>query len=116
MISAYLPTPDLQAAPAIVQRLRAVFDEMMESLHATATLIQVKEREHATKMIHVPFVFEQFDVEAMYDVEQDLFTQLVARPGRNNENDRPPYTISLFLVGHHHEVDEDEHHFHDNAD
>ena len=111
MIQNYLPTPDLEHAPAIVQQLRAVFDEMIERLHATAMRMQAGERDPATRMVHVPFRFEHFEVEAMYDLEQDLFTQLVARPLYAEGDARPAYTISLFLVGQNPDAVGPRHHF-----
>lgn len=98
MMSAYLPTTDLHNAPPIVQQLREAFDNQLESLHKVAVRMQSTDQDHATKMLHVPFTFEQYDVEAMYDLEQDLFTQLVARPKNELDHQRPSYTISLFLV------------------
>ncbi len=100
MLSKYLPTPDLQDAPLIVRRLRQAFDEKLERLYDIAIQMDSDEPDQATKMVHVPFDREGYAVEAMYDVEQDLFTQLVARPKSAQDNDRPAYTISLFLVGH----------------
>jgi hypothetical protein len=98
MLSNYLPLPDLQDAPPVVRGLREAFDKRLESLHAAALAVQSREPDHATRMLHVPFTFGQYDVEAMYDREQDLFTQLVARPKSGLEDTRPAYTISLFLV------------------
>ena len=115
MISSYYPTPDLEQAPAIVQRLRKAFDDVLENLHDTANIMQAEDPDPATKMIHVPFQFEKFSVAAMYDTEQDLFTQLVARPTATDGDDRPAYTISIFLVGHHGEEDADRMHSQANA-
>ena len=99
MLSNYLPIPDIHDAPPIVQRLRQAFDEKLEELHAMALQVQSRHRHPETTMIHIPFAFEQLDVEAMYDTEQELFTQLVARPLSDNANGLRTYTISLFLVG-----------------
>ena len=89
----------LDPAPAIVQQLRAAFEERKETLHAKAIELQAGGGDQATRMAHVPFRFGHFDVEAMYDLEQDLFTQLVARPLSAEGDARPTYTISLYLVG-----------------
>ena len=98
MISNYLPTPNLENAPAIIRQLRAVFDDRLDHLHEEAMRIAQREQDSPTKMVHVPFAFVDYEVEAMYDREQDLFTQLVARPLADRENARPSYTISVFLV------------------
>ncbi len=98
MMANYLPTPDMENAPPIIRQLRAVFDDRLEHLHAEAMRIAQREKDSPTKMVHVPFAFADYDVEAMYDREQDLFTQLVARPLADRENARPSFTISLFLV------------------
>ena len=98
MIANYLPTPDLETAPAIIQELRAAFDLRLEQLHAAALRLQQGTGPGPTKMLHVPFAYNGLDVEAMYDREQDLFTQLVARPGASRGEDRPSWTVSVFLV------------------
>lgn len=98
MIANYLPAPDLEHAPAIIRQLRAAFDQRLEHLHAEAQRQQERSRQGATKMLHVRFELDGLDVEAMYDMEQDLFTQLVARPSFARGQERPPWTVSLFLV------------------
>lgn len=97
-MSNYLPIPDMNLAPPIVLQLRAAFDDRLEYLHSEAMRIMQLEENDGTTMLHVPFAFANYEVEAMYDREQDLFTQLVARPLADRENARPSYTISLFLV------------------
>jgi len=98
MIANYLPTPDLEAAPAIIKQLRAEFDLRLEQLHAEALRLLQAAGPGPTKMVHVPFSFNGYDVEAMYDREQDLFTQMVARPVESRGEDRPSWTVSVFLV------------------
>lgn len=98
MISNYSPLPPDGNAPAIIRELRNAFDAQLEHLYGIALTMQVAEPDSPTHMFHVPFEHEQFEVEAMYDAEQDLFTQLVARPKSDRSSGRPSYTISLFLV------------------
>ncbi|MGV9010958.1 MAG: hypothetical protein ACOH13_00045 [Flavobacteriales bacterium] len=98
MISNYLPISPLDDAPPVVHELRNAFDGLLETLYGIATEMQIAHPDRPTKMLHIPFAHKQYDVEAMYDAEQDLFTQLVARPKSAQINGRPSYTISLFLV------------------
>jgi len=98
MITNYLPAPDLEAATTIIQELRAEFDLRLEQLHAEALRLLQGPGTGSTKMIHVPFRFNGYDAEAMYDREQDLFTQLVARPVASRGEERPAWTVSVFLV------------------
>lgn len=98
MMSNYLPIPDVHLAPPIIQELRTAFDDRLEFLHAEAMRLLQQEAQDGIRMVHVPFPFGNHVVEAMYDREQDLFTQLVARPLADSEQARPSYTISLFLV------------------
>jgi hypothetical protein len=98
MISNYLPLPDMDKAPAIVRELREAFDERLELLHAEAQHLLAGMENMPTRMVHVPFAFQDYEAEAMYDLTQDLFTQVVVRPLAELENARPSFTVSLFLV------------------
>lgn len=98
MIWNYLPLPAEHNAPPIIRALRMTFDTQLMSIHETALTMHAADPGSPTKMFHVPFTHEQFEVEAMYDAQQDLFTQLVARPASDQYSERPAYTISLFLV------------------
>lgn len=99
MIANYMPVPNFEQAPEIIRQLRLQFDDRLESLYKEAMRLIQEQQPEQTIMVHVPFTFAQYEVEAMYDREQDLFTQLVARPLSDRENARPAYTISLFLIG-----------------
>ena len=98
MVPTYLPIPDVDRAPPVVAELRAAFDNRLEELYAQAVRLMEGALDAHVRMVHVPFAFEGYMVEAMYDREQDLFTQLVARPLMDTENARPAFTISIFLV------------------
>ena len=98
MLANYLPLPDTAQAPPIVKDLRAAFDEHLEKLHAAATRLMEGALDVHQKVVHVPFLFKGYTVEVMYDREQDLFTQIVARPRMDTDNGRPAFTISIFLV------------------
>ena len=99
MIANYMPMPNFDQAPEIIRQLRAQFDDRLESLNEHAMRLIQENQPEQTIMVHVPFTFAGYEVEAMYDREMDLFTQLVARPLADRENARPSYTISLFLIG-----------------
>ena len=98
MIANYLPIPDIAQAPEIVRYLRAEFDNRLEELYKEAMRMSEGSQDEQTSMVHVPFSVGDLEVEAMFDLELNLFTQLVARPLSDRENARPAYTISLFLV------------------
>ena len=98
MVTNYLPIPDIDQAPPIVKQLRDAFDERLESLYREAMKSVEQRGGPLVGTIHVPFAFAGYEVEAMYDTGQDLFTQVVARPLMDTENARPAFTISLFLV------------------
>lgn len=98
MISNYLPLPAEHDAPPIIRELRMAFDSQLMSLYQTALTMHAADPGSPTKMFHVPFSHGPFAVEAMYDAHQDLFTQVVARPGSAKSSERPAYTISMFLV------------------
>ncbi len=98
MISNYLPLPAEHDAPPIIRELRIAFDTRLTSLYQAALTMHAADPGSPTKMFHVPFDHGSFSVEAMYDAQQDLFTQVVARPLSAKHSERPAYTISMFLV------------------
>lgn len=100
MITRYAPLPADDHVPAIVRELHAAFDERLTRLYAEAvSRMAALPAEANARVVHVPFTWNGLHVEAMYHADQDLFTQLVARPADAADDTRPPYTISLFLSG-----------------
>lgn len=100
MITRYAPLPADAATPAIVRELRAAFDARLTQLYAEAVQRMAEGPVSANaRVVHVPFTWNGLHVEAMYHSDQDLFTQLVARPAAAADDPRPSYTISLFLSG-----------------
>jgi hypothetical protein len=98
MITRYAPLPTDNSVPSIVRELRAAFDARLTQLYAAAVDLMARTPPQANAhIVHVPFTWHGMRVEAMYNRVQDLFTQLVARPDEEAKEQRPPFTISLFL-------------------
>jgi hypothetical protein len=84
-------------APPIISELRMLFDERLEELYRTAVAEAVHQDNGASPMYHIDFPAGQLMVTAMFDMERDRFTQLVARAAEEAHHQRPSFTISLFL-------------------
>ena len=97
MLSAYESQPTHPDAPDIVRELRRLFDERLVDLHRTAVAQAVRVDNGVSAMYHIDFPAGALMVTAMYDMERDRFTQLVARAAEEAHHERPSFTISLFL-------------------
>ncbi len=84
-------------APSIVHELRGAFDEHFMDLYKVAR-DQASRHEHRTSsVLHVDFPLGALHATAMYNVQLDRFTQVVARAADEAHHERPNFTISVFL-------------------
>jgi hypothetical protein len=97
MITAHTPQPTHAEAPAIVKRLRKLFDERMLDLYAVASVQRPVLENGTSPMVHVDFPADALQVTAVYHTVEDRFTQLIARAADEAHHERPSFTISLFL-------------------
>jgi hypothetical protein len=97
MLSTFSPSPLPADAPAIVHELRKAFDQRMPELYAVARDRSTVTPNGNSPMYHVDMPFGALQVTAVYDREQDRFTQLIARAAEEAHHARPSFTISLFL-------------------
>lgn len=86
-----------QHAPDIVRALRRTFDERLMDLHRAALDEAARGSEGVSTSCHIDFPAGALMVTAVYDTEQDRFTQLIARAADEARHQRPSFTISLFL-------------------
>ncbi len=85
-------------APAIVQELRAAFDErMMDLAREAVDQLPSEPPEGTTSIAHVFFLHGALHVTAVYNRQTEEFTQLIARDVAEEGAERPSFTISLFL-------------------
>lgn len=85
-------------APALVRDLRSAFDaRLMELWHEAAQKEPADPTDGLERTVHVDFVHEHLRVTAVFNCMSEQFTQLIARDLQEDVQERPTYTISLFL-------------------
>jgi hypothetical protein len=98
MISNTAPNLLPASAPAVLHRLREVYDDRLMDLYRKATAMLVDEPPpYADRTVHVPFTHDGLQVIAVYHAGEQRFTQLIARDALEVDLERPSYTLSLFL-------------------
>jgi len=88
-------------APMLLRELRDAFDAHFVDLIAVAReqapSADPRPGHDRSPMYHIDFPHGVLQVTAIYDAAQDRFTQLVARHADDAHQERPSFTISLFL-------------------
>lgn len=97
MVTQHGPQHVHPEAPDLIKELRQLFDDRLEELHRTALEQAVKRDNGASPMYHIDVPAGPLMVTVMYDMDNDRFTQLVARAAEEAHHERPSFTISLFL-------------------
>lgn len=101
MISSTHPDLLQPDAPMLLRELRDAFDAHFVDLIAVAReqapSADPRPGHDRSPMYHIDFPHGVLQVTAIYDAAQDRFTQLVARHADDAHQERPSFTISLFL-------------------
>lgn len=98
MLANYQPLNEDPHVPKIVRILREDFDDRMMDLYKKAVLLVRDGPQNASETVHVPYVSHGLHVIAVFHEPTGHFTQLIARSGREQDLERPSFTISLFLT------------------
>ncbi len=98
MIANYMPLHADPHVPRIVQRLRKDFDDRLMELYKEAIERAKNEPVSAAETVHVPYAVDGLHVTAVFHEPTGHFTQLIARSQREEGEERPSFTISLFLT------------------
>ncbi|MEO8068323.1 MAG: hypothetical protein ABI599_11575 [Flavobacteriales bacterium] len=98
MISNPFPEPLPLSAPAVLFELRDAFDARLTELqHQVDAKLCEEPARSVDHTMHVSFVHDGLHVTAVYHCGQERFTQLVARDADGIDEERPGYTLSMFL-------------------
>ncbi len=97
MISTFATQPTHTDAPEVVRDLRRLFDERLTDLYAVARGRVPHAESGASPMVHVDFPAGALQATAIYHSDVDRFTQVIARAAEEAHQERPSFTISLFL-------------------
>ncbi len=85
-------------APPFIHELRLAFEGRMLGFYKDLQGIPVDyTSDGLERTSHVHFTHGTLDVAAVFSHVQGRFTQLIARDASEHSNERPSYTISIFL-------------------
>lgn len=85
-------------APHIVRELREAFEENETELRFRAQEMRKLTTGHSPAQLKVPFLFDHFQVYAVYNVHDGSFGKLVITAMGEEDVDRPSFSITVFLT------------------
>lgn len=86
-----------QDAPIIIHELRTAFELNEPALKEQAVRQQNDVHGAIPEQIQVRFHFDQFQVYAVYQVREAVFSKLLAYAQEEGESSRPTFLITVFL-------------------
>lgn len=85
-------------APHIIRELREAFEENETELRYRAQEMRKLTTGHSPAQLKVPFLFDHFQVYAVYNVHDGSFGKLVITAMGEEDVERPSFSITVFLT------------------